>query len=118
MIPNPVPAQPPPQPTPPPQKKNKKRLPESQTQWIPSLSPPLSLSISLLAGETLKANMECASGWGKVREKMKCASGWGKVKNFFFFFFRKCASGWGNSKKDKMKDGGNHVCAQGIDTQT
>ena len=44
--------------------------------------------------------MECASGWGKVRDKMKCASGWGKVKKLFFF--RKCASGWGNSKKGKM----------------
>ena len=51
--------------------------------------------------------MECASGWGKVKEKMECASGWGNV-----FFFRKCASDWGNSKKVKnVKNGGNYVCA-------
>ena len=57
----------------------------------------------LLAGEKLKKKMKCASGWGNIN----------------FFFFRKCASDWGKSKKGKnVKDGGNHVCAQGIDTQT
>ena len=59
--------------------------------------------------------MECASGWGKVKEKMKFASGWANVKNFFENVL---LTGEILKRLKNVKHGRSHVCAQGIDTQT
>ena len=45
---------------------------------------------------------------------MECASGWGKVKNFIKNVL---LTGEILKKLKMLKMGGNHVCAQGIDTQ-
>ena len=70
---------PPPPTTPPPQKKKKnKRLPESQTQWILSLS----LSLSLLAGETLKTKNGMFFWLGKKKKRNVLLAG-EMLKTFF-----------------------------------
>ena len=51
----------------------------------------------------------------KLKKKRKCGSGWGNVKNLFENVL---LIGEILKKLKMFKNGGSHVCAQGIDTQT
>ena len=69
----------------------------------------------LLAGEMLKSAKPTFS----IPQWERFFGGYVLLAGEMLKLFRNCASGWGNSKKLKLlKNGGNHVCAQGIDTQT